>query len=646
MDSVEVKKTKLKERNEKIRILLEAEDQKNEENLSAGEAEDSKKESFSALYEESLKTSDFKAGDVVKGRVISVEEDYVLVDINYKSEGFIPKSEFRMVAGQENIQVGQELDVYIDLVENEEGMMVLSKDRADIMKIWKDISKVVENEEVIEGTVIAKVKGGLSVDIGVKAFLPGSQIDFRPVKDLDAYIGNKYSFKVIKFNQKRGNIVLSRRALLNQERKNQLSRTLAEVKEGAVIKGVVKNITDYGVFLDLGGMDGLLHITDMSWNRIKHPSELLSIGEEVEVKVLKFDEEKNRISLGLKQLKENPWHKVSSEIKKGDTIKAQVVSLTDYGAFMKIMEGVEGLVHINEMSWGKKVKHPSEILKLGEEIEVKVLDVNEESRRISLGTKQLKENPWLGLKEKYPVDTQIEVKVKFITDFGIFVEIPGEDIDGFIHSSDLSWTEHIQPKTLYKEGQTLKACVKGILPDEERFNLSVKQMEKDPWKEVESHYPPGSHHKVKIVKLMDFGVFAELEPGIEGLIHISELNAKRVEKPSDVAKIGDIVKVEVLSIDLDSRKISLSIKQASLREAEVDSYKPQPAVKKKAVNSENSAGKKKSAESFFGRALKASLGGLVSSGKEQHKESAGEDSAPKDSAQEDSAQEDSAKKEE
>ena len=607
-DSTEVKKTKTQERKEKLSALLEAEDQKHLNKTSADHTDSSVYDnSFKELYEQSLQNHDLKAGDVVKGHVISVEEDYVLVDVNYKSEGRIPKSEFRMVAGQENIQVGQELDVYIDHVENDQGMMVLSKDRADIMKIWKDISKVVENEEVIEGTVIAKVKGGLSVDIGVNAFLPGSQIDFRPVRDLNSYIGNKYQFKVIKFNQKRGNIVLSRRVLLNQERKNLLTRTLSEVKEGAVIKGVVKNITDYGVFLDLGGMDGLLHITDMSWNRVKHPSELVSLGSEIEVKVLKFDEEKNRISLGLKQLTENPWNKVGAEIKVGDIIKAQVVSLTEYGAFMKLIEGVEGLVHLNEMSWGKKIKHPSDILKVGDTTDVKVLDVDEENHRISLGIKQLKKNPWSDLKAKYPVNMELETKIKYITDFGVFVEIPGEDVDGFIHSSDLSWTEHIKPKSVYKEGDTVKARVKGINSEEEHFNLSVKNLDNDPWVNVESHYPPGSHHEVKVIKLMDFGVFVELEPGVEGLIHISELSTKRIDNPQSVVKLGDKLKAEVLSIDLDARKISLSVKfRESSKTHSTSSTK---------LHQEKSSGKsteqKKQTESFFGRALKASLGGLM-----------------------------------
>ena len=605
------KKTKADLQREQVMSQLEEADKVHLRPTTTPTEQDAEEgESFSKLYEESLKKADFKIGDVVKGRVISIEDDHVLVDINYKSEGIIPKSEFRMVAGQEDIQVGQQLDVYIDRIENDEGMMVLSKDRADIIRIWKDISKVVENEEVIEGTVIAKVKGGLNVDIGVKAFLPGSQIELRPVRDLNDYIGKKFQFKVIKFNQKRGNIVLSRRILLSQERKNLRSRTLSAMKEGSVTKGVVKNITDYGVFVDLGGLDGLLHITDMSWNRIKHPSELVSLGDELEVKILKFDQEKNRVSLGVKQLTEDPWGLVSKEIKIDDVLQATVVSLTDYGAFMRLREGVEGLVHISEMNWGKKVKHPSQLLKTGEEISVKVLGMDQENHRISLSIKQLQKNPWAELKEQFPEGTKMEVTVKSITDFGLFVEMPNQQVDGFVHVSDLSWTEHITPKEQYKKGDTLSALVKDVNIEEERFNLSVKHLQGDPWQNVESKYSPGSRHEVKVKKLMDFGVFVELEPGVEGLIHISELSTERVETTDQAVKVGDTLKVEVLNIDLEARKIGLSVKQVQLRGEQKngpaeDSAKQKPAEEKS--NGEKSNGEKKKTESFFGRALKASL---------------------------------------
>ena len=601
----DIKKTKSQLQKEKISSLLETADK---DNLESQEAlSESKNSSFVHLYEESIKEQSFKVGDVVKGRIIAIKNDHVLVDINYKSEGLIPKSDFRLSADQEEVQIGQELDVYIDSIENDEGMMILSKDRADIIRVWKDISKVVENEEVIEGKVIAKVKGGLSVDIGVKAFLPGSQINLRPVRDLDAFIGKTYKFKVIKFNQKRGNIVLSRRVLLQQERKTQRSRILSEIKEGSIVKGFVKNIIDYGVFLDLGGLDGLLHITDMSWGRIKHPSDLVSIGDEIEVKVLKFDEKKNRVSLGLKQMTQDPWELVSKEIKIGDVLKVQIVSLTDYGAFVRLQEGVEGLVHVSEMSWGKKVNHPSQLLQVGEEIDVKILGVDQKNHRISLGIKQLQPNPWIKFKEKYSVGTKLEISIKNITDFGLFVGLKDEEIDGFIHISDLSWTEHVQPKETYKVGETLEAVIKNINIEEEKVSLSVKHLQEDPWLKLEKKYPPGSRHEVTVKKIMEFGLFVELEPGVEGLIHISELSMDKVEKPEEVAKIGDVLKAEIMNVDLEARKIGLSVKQTQLREevSTSDSANDKKADKDSSPSIEDKKAKK---ESFFGKALKASLG--------------------------------------
>ena len=633
-----VKKTKAQLHQEKLLALFEAADRDNGLK-DPGQWSTTTGESFKDLFEESLKRADFKVGDVVKGRVVSVEEDYVLVDINYKSEGAVAKSEFRLVEGREEVKVGQELDVYIERIEDDDGMMVLSKDRADILRTWKDISRVVENEEVIEGTVVAKVKGGLSVDIGVKAFLPGSQIELRPVHNLNTYIGKKYQFKVIKFNQKRGNIVLSRRVILQEERKTLRSRILAEMKEGSVVRGTVKNITDYGAFLDLGGLDGLLHITDMRWSRVRHPSEVLSLGQELDVKVLKFDAEKNRVSLGLKQLQDDPWVRISQELKIGDVLKATVVSLTDYGAFVKIRDGVEGLVHVSEMSWGKKVRQPSQILKVGDEVDVKMLGIDQETRRISLGMRQLMPNPWMGLKEKYSPGDELSVSVKSITDFGVFVELEGEELDGFIHVSDLSWTEHINPKSTYKKGQPLKAFVKSIQVEEGRFNLSLKSLTGDPWMDVESRYPPGSRHEVKVIKLMNFGVFVELEPGIEGLIHISELSTDRVESVEQFVKVGETMKAEVLNIDLDARKIGLSIKQIQLREdLDLDSKTPParaaaaPSEKQKGEPSspaEEGEGDPSAPESAFGKALKVSLGGVGQGVGQDLKKPSVKDDSPK-----------------
>jgi small subunit ribosomal protein S1 len=529
-----------------------------------------KTDDFTNLFEASIKERDFKVGDVVQGTVVEVQTDYVLVDINYKSEGLIPINEFRMVEGARSVKPGDVVEVYIDRVENENGMVVLSKDKADMLRAWNDISRAAENEELIEGTIIAKVKGGLSVDIGVKAFLPGSQIDLRPVRNMDIYIGKKYKFKVIKFNKKRGNIVLSRRALLEEERENLRSQTLDAMKEGTIVTGIVKNITDYGAFIDLGGMDGLLHITDMSWGRVKHPSEVLNIGDEIRVQVLKYDTERERVSLGLKQLQADPWESAKERYPQGTRLKGKVVSLADYGAFVELAEGIEGLIHVSEMSWTKRVKHPSQIVNVGDEVEVVVLDVDSGNRRISLGMKQLQPNPWIELKENYPPGTIIEGEVKSITDFGIFIGIE-EGIDGLVHISDFSWTKRVNhPSELFAKGQKVRAVVLGVDIENERFSLGIKQLEADPWSHIDEKYKIGSQHDVKVVKMADFGVFVELEADIEGLIHISEITTERINKPDEFCKAGDTLRAEIISIDKDARKIGLSAKLVKLRESKAD----------------------------------------------------------------------------
>jgi small subunit ribosomal protein S1 len=528
------------------------------------------KESFADMFEESVKQRDFQPGDVVTGTVVEVQSDYVLVDINYKSEGLIPINEFRSVDGKPNVKPGDVIDVFIDRVENENGMVVLSKDKADMMKAWSDISRAAENEELVEGTVIAKVKGGLSVDIGVKAFLPGSQIDLRAVRNLDAYIGKKFKFKVIKFNKKRGNIVLSRRALLEEERENLKSQILGNITEGQVVKGLVKNITDYGAFIDLGGMDGLLHITDMSWGRIKHPSEVLKVGDEIDVKILKYDSEKERVSLGMKQLKADPWESVTSKYPVGTKTSGKIVSLADYGAFVELDDGVEGLIHVSEMSWTKRLKHPSQLVKADDVVDVVVLDIDVSNRRISLGMKQLEANPWVELKDKYPPGTIIEGEVKSVTDFGIFVGVE-EGIDGLVHISDFSWTRRVNhPSEMFAKAAKIRAVVLGVDTENERFSLGVKQLENDPWQHVDDKYQISSQHPVKVVKIADFGVFVELEPDIEGLIHITELSTSRIEKVEDFCKVGDVLKAEVISIDKDARKIALSAKLVVLRSERAD----------------------------------------------------------------------------
>lgn len=525
---------------------------------------------FEKLFEQFTKEQDFKMGDVVTGTVVEVQSDYVLVDINYKSEGLIPINEFRIVDGVRSVKPGDKVEVLIDRIENDNGMIGLSKNKADMMRAWTDISKAAENEEVIEGTVIAKVKGGLSVDIGVTAFLPGSQIDLRPVRNMDQYIGKKYKFKVIKFNKKRGNIVLSRRALLEEERESQRAQTLDQIKEGSVVKGAVKNITDYGAFIDLGGMDGLLHITDMSWGRIKHPSEILNVGDEIDVKVLKYDNEKERVSLGLKQLQTDPWESVKAKFAVGTKLSGKVVSLAEYGAFIELGEGVEGLIHVSEMSWTKRVKHPSQIINVGDEVHVVVLEIDTENRRISLGMKQLQTNPWVELKESYAPGTIIEGEVKSVTDFGVFIGVE-EGIDGLVHISDFSWTKRVNhPNEMFTKAQKVRAVVLGVDIENERFSLGIKQLENDPWANIEGKYGIGTQHDVKITKVADFGVFVELEKDIEGLVHISELTTDRITKVEDFCKVGDVLKSEVISIDKDARKIGLSSKLVKLRESKAD----------------------------------------------------------------------------
>jgi small subunit ribosomal protein S1 len=563
-------KSQTKSQKEKMQVLafLDAEDSSvpanpGEQTVRAGS-------DFDKLFEASVKDQDFKVGDVVSGNVVEVQTDYVLVDINYKSEGLIPINEFRVVDGVRDVKPGDQVEVLIDRIENENGMVVLSKDKADMLRAWTDISKAAENEEVIEGTVVAKVKGGLSVDIGVKAFLPGSQIDLRPVRNMDVYIGKKYKFKVIKFNKKRGNIVLSRRALLEEERESLKTQTLDAMKEGSIVQGIVKNITDYGAFIDLGGMDGLLHITDMSWGRVKHPSEIINVGDDIQVKVLKYDTEKERVSLGLKQMHPDPWESVKMVYPIGAKLSGKIVSVAEYGAFVELGEGVEGLIHISEMSWTKRVKHASQLVNVGDEVNVVVLEVDSENRRISLGMKQLMANPWVELKEGYAPGTIIEGEVKSVTDFGVFVGIE-EGIDGLVHISDFSWTKRVNhPSEMFTKGQKIRAVVLGVDIDNERFSLGLKQLENDPWANIESKYAIGTQHDVKVTKLADFGAFVELESDIEGLIHISELTTEKVAKPEDFIKVSETIKAEVISIDKEARKIGLSSKLVKLRDSKAD----------------------------------------------------------------------------
>lgn len=520
-------------------------------------------ESFEKLFLSSVNESkDIKEGQIIAGTVIKVTNDTVMVDIGYKSEGRVPISEFLDEQGQVTIQVGDKVDVFLESTEDDEGLVIVSKEKADKLRIWDEIAEACERGDIIEGRVIERVKGGLAVDIGVKAFLPGSQIDLSPIRDLDKLIGNTYQFKIIKFNKLRGNIVLSRRAILEKEREMIRQKTLSVIEEGSIVKGTVKNLTDYGAFVDLGGVDGLLHITDLSWKRVNHPSEVLKIGEEVQVKVLKYDTSKERVSLGLKQMNSDPWQGVDMKFPRNAKVTGKVVNLTDYGAFVEIEAGIEGLIHVSEMSWTKRVKHPSAILKVGDDVEAIILDVDMENRRMSLGLKQTQPNPWDELVKKYPPGTKIRGEVKNITDFGIFVEVE-KDIDGLVHISDLSWSNKIKnPHDVYKKGDVVETVVLNVDPSAERFALGIKQLNTDPWQEAMDQFPLGGEVEGEVVKVTDFGLFVKVTDDVEGLVHISELAEEKVEKPSALYKVGDRIKALVLSVDAQERKMSLSIKAA------------------------------------------------------------------------------------
>jgi len=517
---------------------------------------------------ESTQTKSFQEGEVFDGKVISVGADYVMVDIGYKQEGLVSVREFQNYDGTLKIKEGDTIEVYLEKLESSLGNLVLSKDKAEILKAWDKISDACESGEPLQGTVIAKVKGGLSVDIGVKAFLPGSQIDLRPTRFLDKYIGKTMEFKVIKFNKKRGNIVLSRRAILQEERGKLRSEILSQIQEGMIVKGIVKNITDYGAFIDLGGIDGLLHITDISWGRVKHPGNILAMGDEIEVKILKYDQEKERVSLGLKQVKENPWDKASENFKPGDKVSGEIVSVKDYGVFIELDEGIEGLIHVSEMSWTGKIKNPINHYTVGEKVDAQVIDVDTENKRISLGLKQLLPNPWDDLIAKYPVNRKTTGKIKSIVDFGIFVDLD-EEVDALIHVSDISWArKNVNLNEEYNVGDDIEAMVLSVDKENQKFCLGIKQLEEDPWKRIEERLPVGTILEGEVVRVTDFGAFVEIETGIEGLIHISELSDERVESPSDVIAKGDKPKTMVISLDKEAKKIALSIKAAKEADAQ------------------------------------------------------------------------------
>ncbi|MBI5373952.1 MAG: 30S ribosomal protein S1 [Candidatus Schekmanbacteria bacterium] len=520
------------------------------------------REEMELLYADTLK--DFQEGNVITGIIIAIQPEYVTLDVGYKSEGIVPTHEFRSEAGDmPKLNVGDKVDVYLDLIEDQDGQIVLSREKAQKVKVWQTLIKAYETNEVIQGKVMSRIKGGMTVDIGIKAFLPGSQIDLRPVKNMDDLCGRTYDFKIINVNHKRGNIVISRRKILEEDREKKKAFTMEKIKEGEVIKGIVKNITEYGVFIDLGGIDGLLHITDMTWGRINHPSEMFKLGDDVTVKILKLDRDSEKVSLGLKQITENPWNEVEAKYQIGTKVKGKIVSIADYGAFVELEKGVEGLIHISEMSWTKKVRHPSKLLAVGDIVESIVLSVDKEGKKISLGLKQCEPNPWDLIEKKYPISSIVEGEVKSITDFGVFIGLE-EGIDGLIHISDLSWSKKIKhPSDIIKKGDILNAKVLSIDRENERVSLGLKQLEPDPWEKAASKFRVGNKVKGKIIKFANFGAFIEIEEGIEGLIHISELSVKNISRPEEVVSIGEEIEAKIIRIDSDEKKIGLSIRALS-----------------------------------------------------------------------------------
>ncbi|OWV13148.1 MULTISPECIES: 30S ribosomal protein S1 [Fibrobacter] len=517
-------------------------------------------------------------GKLVTGKISQVNDQEVLIDVNYKSEGVIDRAEFK---DTDSLEIGSEIEVFVEKLEDEDGRLILSKQKADFVRVWDRIHAAFENNEVVRGTLTKRIKGGVVVDLfGIDAFLPGSQIDLRQIPDINALIGQEYDLKVIKVNKARRNIVVSRRVVLEEERNKQRGDVLETLEKGQVRKGIVKNITDFGAFIDLGGVDGLLHITDMSYKRINHPTELLQLGQEVEVMVLDFNDKKERISLGMKQLKPHPWKDIAERYPEGAIVKGKVVSITDYGAFVELDSGVEGLIHVSEMSWTQHVKHPSKILTVGQEVEAVVLKVEEDAERISLGMKQLESDPWDSIETELPPGARVVGEIRNIASFGAFVEIK-EGVDGLIHVSDMSWTKKItHPNEMVKKGDKVECVVLAVDKEKRRISLSMKHLTEDPWDTIDNTYPVNSEVKGKIVRMLDRGVVVELADGIEGFIPVSKLTAEYIKVPADAFKVGDEVPAVVTEIDQNNRKIFLSVvdyfknRESAELKAWMDSHKP------------------------------------------------------------------------
>ncbi|MDR2050395.1 MAG: 30S ribosomal protein S1 [Deltaproteobacteria bacterium] len=505
---------------------------------------------------------DLEEGAIVKGEVVRIDADTVLVDVNFKSEGQIPAAEFIDSGGKLNVAVGDRVDVFVVRKNEQEGSIILSYEKAKRMQVFDQLESVLENNGTCKGRIMRRIKGGYTVDLGgVEAFLPGSHVDLRPVPDMDALVNQEYEFRVLKINRRRSNVIVSRRVLLEEDRDSKRHDLLTTLQEGQLVRGKVKNITEYGVFVDLGGLDGLLHITDMSWKRIRHPKELVTLGQELELKVLSFDRESNKVSLGLKQMVEDPWLDINEKFPAGSTFKGKVTNLVDYGAFVELESGVEGLVHISEMSWTRKLRHPSQMVHPGDEVDVVVLGVDSMKKRISLGMKQIRENPWDVVAVKFPEGTVLEGVIKNITDFGMFIGIE-DGIDGLIHVSDISWTKKIRhPNELYQVGDTVQAKVLTVDQENEKFTLGVKQLHEDPWSYVPDKYPTGSVVTGVITNITDFGLFVEVQEGIEGLVHVSEISSKKIKNPTELYKEGATIEAKVIHVSAEERRLGLSVKQ-------------------------------------------------------------------------------------
>ena len=541
-------------------------------------------DSFPSLVDQSLQN--LKPDSLIKGHITRITPDFVIMDVGYKSQGYVPYAEFLNPEGKFAFTVGDEVEVYLENLENQEGQVVLSREKGQRVRVWEEVKNIYEQDRTIEGVIVAKIKGGLQVEIGLKAFLPGSQIDLRPIKNLDSLLGEKMEFKILKFNQKRGNVVLSRRALLEVNREDRRKKTIDALVVNTKVKGHVKNITDYGVFVDLGGIDGLLHITDITWGRISHPSEVYQIGDEIEVLILSYDAVSEKVSLGVKQLESDPWTTLAQKYQVGDKVKGKIVNTTIYGVFVELEQAIEGLIHVSEMSWTKKVRSPTSMVQIGEEVEAIIKEIDLEKRRISLSLRDVQANPWHEIAERLPVGSIVEGEVRNITDYGIFIGLePG--IDGLVHASDVFWSQR-QKKNIsemFTKGQKIHVKLLNIDPERGRLSLGIKQLSEDPWKDLDKELQVGDDVRGKIVHVADFGVFVELKSGVEGLIHFSEIGKDMTKKQLlEQFPLESDVSVRVMKIDVNEKRLALA-PLFSKKEKEIESGKGEESEVEKDKNS-------------------------------------------------------------